>query len=299
MAEQRLAQRQGELIDRSQEVTFQWEGRASHRLRRRHHRLGPLRRRHARVLALLQVPPPARPDVLLGPVPELPGRGGRAADRARLHDAGRAGHGREAPERVALAAARLPAPGGPAHAQLRHAGRLLLQDLHPPAPGLAALREDPAQRRRPGQARSRPPPHRALRQGAPPRRRAGDRRRRGRAGGGRRGGRAGQARGAGRGGPCSGRTAGLGRAAQQRTPDGADRPGERGRRRDPAARVRRRRLRGAAGAGLPGPHDAPLPPSRAGDRHRLDRAAAGVRQQRPAGRDAGQRSADGWSTSSG
>ena len=27
MAEPRLAQRQGELIDRSQEVTFQWEGR--------------------------------------------------------------------------------------------------------------------------------------------------------------------------------------------------------------------------------------------------------------------------------
>ena len=40
-------------------------------------------------------------------------------------------------------------------------------------------------------------------------------------------------------------------------------------------------------------------PGRAGDRDRLDRAAAGVRQQRPARRDAGRRRADGWSTSSG
>ena len=227
--------------------------------RGRHDRLGAVRRRHAGVLALVQVPPPARPDVLRRPVPELPGRGGRRAHRARLHDADRAGHGGHAPERVAVARARLPAPGRPADAQLRHAGRLLLQDLHPPAPGVAALREDPAQRRRPRQARPDAPPHRALREGAPPRRRAGDRRRPGRAGGRGRGGRAGQAHGARRRGPGAGRPPGVGAAAHDASADVAARARRRRRRRDPPAGLRRRRLRGAAGAGLPGPDDAPLP----------------------------------------
>ena len=63
-----------------------------------------------------------------------------------------------------------------------HAARLLLQDLHPAAPPLAALREGAAPRRRPRQAAPQPARARvAHRVPPPPRRRAGRGRRRGRA----------------------------------------------------------------------------------------------------------------------
>ena len=55
-----------------------------------------------------------------------------------------------------------------------------------------------------------------------------------------------------------------------------------GRRRAVPARLCRRRVRGAAGTGLPGHHHVPVPGRRAGAGHRRDRTAAGLRQQRPA-----------------
>ena len=79
---------------------------------------------------------------------------------------------------------------------------------------------------------------------------------------------------------------GWSRAARQAAGAGAGG----GRRADPA-RLRRRRLRGPAGAGLRRPQHAALPARRGRDRHRLDRTAAGVRQQRPARRHAGRRGA--------
>ena len=66
----------------------------------------------------------------------------------------------------------------------------------------------------------------------------------------------------------------------------ARRGGPRGRRRDPAARLGRWRLRGQSRAGLPGRHDVPLPRRRARAGDRGDRAAARLRRQRPAGRHA-------------
>ena len=63
------------------------------------------------------------------------------------------------------------------HPGLRHAGRLLLQDLHPATVGVEVLREVSPHRRRPGQARPRASPHPPVREGASARGRTGDRRR--------------------------------------------------------------------------------------------------------------------------
>ena len=124
--------------------------------RRRHDRLGALRRRRPRLLALVQVPPPARPSVLRRPVPQLPRPGRRRARRARVHDAGRAGHAGRPDQRLAVARAPTPCTRvGRATPVVRDAGRLLLQDVHPAALGVEVLREVPAQRRRARQARSR------------------------------------------------------------------------------------------------------------------------------------------------
>ena len=59
-----------------------------------------------------------------------------------------------------------------------HPARLLLQDVHPPAQAVAAVREDPAQRRRPGQAAPRPARARVAHRVPPPPRRRARRRRR-------------------------------------------------------------------------------------------------------------------------
>ena len=61
--------------------------------RGRHHRLRPLRQGPAHVLALLQVPPPARTAVLRRAVPQLPGGRRRRPRRACVHRARARGHG--------------------------------------------------------------------------------------------------------------------------------------------------------------------------------------------------------------
>ena len=83
-----------------------------------------------------------------------------------------------APERVAVARLRRDAGDRPLRRPV-HAGRLLLQDVHPPAPPVAGLREGAAQRRRPrAPARAAGRARVAHRVPPPPLRRAGHRRRR-------------------------------------------------------------------------------------------------------------------------
>ena len=175
----RLEPRAGELIDRGKAVSFTFRGLEDHRLRGRHDRVRRVRGREARLLALLQVPPAARAPLLLGPLPELPDDRRRRAERPRLHGADPRGRRRRGAERALVARLRLHV----AHRQVRravHAGRLLLPDVHPPARGLAAVREVPARRGRARQARparrSLPPLRHRAPAGARPRRR----RRRGR-----------------------------------------------------------------------------------------------------------------------
>ena len=179
-----------------------------------------------------------------------------------------------------------------------HAARLLLQDLHPAAAAVAAVREGPAQRGRPRQAAS--PPARARvahRVPPPPRRRAGDRRRRRRAWPRR----------------CAPRrwaptwswstTARSSAAPCSPAPTPV-------RARALARRVRARRHRGAGAGrrarllrrdrpGLVREHPAPGPRRPPRRRDRLDRAAADVRGQRPSGGDAVLRRASGSPPSTG
>ena len=132
-------------------------------VRGRHDRLRAARVGAEGAVAQLQVPPPARPALLRRPVPQLPGRGRRLARRPCLHRAGQARHAGEAHEREALAALRRDA----GHRHLRHARHpagLLLQDLHPAAAPVAAVREGPAERRR---ARQAAPTSRSTASGAP------------------------------------------------------------------------------------------------------------------------------------
>ena len=68
-------------------------------------------------------------------------------ERARLHDAAPRGRGRQGPELRRLARPR-PDAGDRQARRPVHAARLLLQDVHPPAQALAAVREVPARRRR-------------------------------------------------------------------------------------------------------------------------------------------------------
>ena len=147
----RLPQQPGERIDRERVVRFTLRRQAGRGARGRHDRLGAVRRRPADVLAQLQVPPPARPDVLRRAVPELPRRGRRRAGRARVHRAGPRGHARRAPQRPARPRVRRDARHRPVRRPV-HAARLLLQDVHPPAAAVAAVREGPAPRRRPRRA---------------------------------------------------------------------------------------------------------------------------------------------------
>ena len=102
----RIDARPGERIDRDKPVAFTFDGRARDGARGRHDRLGALRGWRADVLAQLQVPPPARPDVLRRAVPQLPRRGRRRAGRARVRRAAARGHARRAPERDAVAVVR-------------------------------------------------------------------------------------------------------------------------------------------------------------------------------------------------
>ena len=162
-------------------------GLEDHRLRGRHDRVGRVRRGQARLLALLQVPPAARPPLLLGPLPELPDDRRRRAERARLHRADPRGRRRRGAERPLVARLRLHVRDGQARRPV-HAGRLLLPHVHPPARRLAAVREVPAQRGRAREARPARGSHPPLRHGAPPRARARRRRRRGRSRGSARGG---------------------------------------------------------------------------------------------------------------
>ena len=212
----------------------------------------------------------------------------------------RAGHGGQPPERVAVARARLPAHGRQGDAVVRHAGRLLLQDLHPAPPAVAASTRrscatPPASA---GWTRSTAAPTATRRCTAMSTSLV--------IGGGESGLEAATEAASGgqhtvlvdEGLALGGQLA-YGTADEMRDARRAGRGGARRGRRVPAARLRRRRLRGAAGAGLPGHDDAPLPGRRAGARHRLDRAAAGVRQQRPARHHAGRRSAPAAPTSSG
>ena len=68
----------------------------------RHGRLGPLPQRRPHVLALLQVPPPARPVLRVGRLPELPGDRRRRGRRARVRVRGEGRADGRAPERVAV-----------------------------------------------------------------------------------------------------------------------------------------------------------------------------------------------------
>ena len=150
----RLPPRDGERIDRERELSFSFDGKEVEGPRGRHDRLGAVRRRAAHVLAQLQVPPPPRPHVLRRPVPQLPRAGGRRSRRARLHRAAARGHAGRAHERLPVARVRRDARHRPVRRAL-HAARLLLQDVHPPAAPVAALREGAAPRRRPRQDRAR------------------------------------------------------------------------------------------------------------------------------------------------
>ena len=73
------------------ELTFTLRRQAGAGLRGRHDRLGALRRRAARLLAQLQVPPAARPALLLGQLRQLHDDRRRRAERPRLRRAGARG----------------------------------------------------------------------------------------------------------------------------------------------------------------------------------------------------------------
>ncbi len=143
----RLQPQPGERIDRSRTLTFSFDGSRSKRLagdtiasalyaagQRTFSRCFKYHRRRGL-------------HVLLRPVPQLPRRGRRPPGRARLRRAGARGHRGRAHQRQAVARVRRDARDRPRRRPL-HAARLLLQDLHPPAPPVAALREDPAKRGR-------------------------------------------------------------------------------------------------------------------------------------------------------
>ena len=102
--------------------------------------------------------------VLRRPLPELPGRRRRPAQRARLRDAGPRRHDGPPAERLAVAALR-PA-GADRPVRPAPARRLLLQDVHPAAPPVAAVRARPSAGRRPRPGR----PERAVRTSTPRRR---------------------------------------------------------------------------------------------------------------------------------
>ena len=139
-------------------------------------RLGALRSRPPRVLAELQVPPAARPDVLHGQLPELPDDGRRRAERARLCRAAARRGRRPRPERARVARAR-PARRHRQDRRPLHSGRLLLPHDDPAAASVAGVRALPAQRRRPRQGRRARRPLAPLRHRAPAGRCARDRRR--------------------------------------------------------------------------------------------------------------------------
>ena len=131
-----------------------------------------------------------------GSVPELHLLGRRRPGRPGVHRAGPRGDGGQARQRAAVAGARRDARHRPVRRPV-HAARLLLQDVHPPAQAVAAVREDPAQRGRAGQAARAPGRARvADRVPPPPRRRARRRRRDRRPERGDRGRRTGRRRGA-------------------------------------------------------------------------------------------------------
>ena len=95
----RLPPRPGEQIDRSRDISFEFDGKPVKALEGDTIALGAARLGPPHLLAQLQVPPPARAHVLRRAVPELPGRGRRLARRPRLHRAGPRGDEGRAPER--------------------------------------------------------------------------------------------------------------------------------------------------------------------------------------------------------
>ena len=96
-----------------------------------HDRVGDVSIRDPDLLAIAQVPPTAGPLLRHGGVSELLAHGRRGARHPRLRDARRGRHARASGAGVALDRARRPVdPRPPARAV---AGRLLLQDVHPPA----------------------------------------------------------------------------------------------------------------------------------------------------------------------
>ena len=80
----RLAPQPGERIDRDRRAHLHLRRQAGPGLRRGHDRLRPVRRRPAHLLALVQVPPPARRAVRLRAVLQLARAGRRPAGRAGL-----------------------------------------------------------------------------------------------------------------------------------------------------------------------------------------------------------------------
>ncbi len=129
----RLPQQPGERLDALAHRRVHLRRQARRGLRGRHDRLGALRVRAADVLALVQVPPPARRDVRVRAVHELARRRRRRARRARLRRAGArrawpSTHQNAWPSLELRRDARRPTSRRPVHA-----ARLLLQDLHPPA----------------------------------------------------------------------------------------------------------------------------------------------------------------------
>ncbi len=241
-------------------------GLEGHGLRRGHDRLGRVRRRQARLLPLLQVPPAAWSSLLLRPLPELPDDRRRRPERPRLHRADPGGRSRRGAERPLVARLRLHVRDGQGRRPV-HTGRLLLPHVHPPARRVAAVREVPAQRRRARHARPARGAYPPLRHGASARAGARRRRRRGRSRCGARG-REGRARSRSRRRGCAARRD----IARRR----------RGARAGPRARNLggRSRSRGCR-------HDhVPLPRRADRRRHGCDRAAGGVPRQRPRRRDA-------------
>ena len=211
-----------------------------------------VRGREARVLALFKYHRPRGLLCCSGHCPNCQDDGRRRAERPRLYGADPRGRRRRGAERALVARLRLHVP----HRQDRravHARRLLLPEVHPPARGLAAVREVPAQRGRTRKARSRRRALAPLRHRAPPgarprgrRRRGRSRRRaRGREGGlGRRPGR----RGRTPRGPRTRRCRGARAGARARDLGGRARPGRRRHGSLPLPRREDRRRHGCDGA---------------------------------------------------
>ena len=118
----RLPARDGERIRRDGRVTFTLRRPRGRGLRGRHARLGALRVGPADLHTQLQVPPPARADVLLRQLRELPDGGRRRAERARVHAPGRGRRGGPVAGRDRLARARPAARDRPRRRPV-HAGR--------------------------------------------------------------------------------------------------------------------------------------------------------------------------------